>query len=89
MQKKSKKPGKSISVAEIQNISQQGIWLFVENQEFFLPFDSYPWFRKATIDQIYDFQLQHKKHLHWPSLDIDVELDALKNPAAFPLQYKS
>ena len=35
MQKKSKKPGKSISVAEIQNISQQGIWLFVENQEFF------------------------------------------------------
>lgn len=88
MQKKSKKPGKDISVAEIQNISRQGIWIFVEDQEFFLPFDLYPWFQKATIEQIYDFQLQHKKQLHWKALDIDIDIDSLKHPDAYPLIYK-
>lgn len=88
MKKKSKKLGKAISVAEIQGISKQGLWIFVRDQEFFLPFDEYPWFAKATINQIYDFKLYHKKHLHWPSLDVDLDVDALKCPEAYPLKSK-
>ena len=85
--KKSKNSGKSISVAEIQNISKQGIWIFIANQEFFLPFEEYPWFRNATIDQIYDFQFNKGKYLHWPKLDIDLDIEILKNPDAYPLKY--
>ena len=88
MPKTLKKPGKNTLVAEIQNISNQGIWIFANDQEFFLSFDKYPWFRKATIDQIYDFKFHHKKHLHWPELDVDVDIESLKTPEAYPLEYK-
>lgn len=88
MLKKSKKTGKSISAkAEIQNISNHGIWILVNDQEFFLPFEEFPWFLKATIKEIYNVKLFHGHHLHWAELDIDIDIEALKHPEAFPLKY--
>ena len=55
---KLKKPGKRISVkAEIQNISNHGIWVLVNEQEFFMPFEEFPWFLKATIKEIYNVKI--------------------------------
>ena len=88
MLKKLKKPGKSISAkAEIQNISSQGIWILVNDKEFFMPFAEFPWFLKATIEQIYSLEFFHGKHLHWPALDIDIDLESLKYPDMYPLKY--
>lgn len=88
MQKKLKKPGKLTSIkAEIQNISSQGIWVLVNDHEFFMSFKEFPWFLKATIEQIYNLEFFHGKHLHWPLLDIDVDLESLKYPEAYPLKY--
>ena len=89
MLKKLKKPGKSIcpKKAEIQNISNHGIWVLVNKQEFFMPFEDFPWFLQATIKQIYNLEFFHGHHLHWPDLDIDVDLEALKHPEAYPLKY--
>ena len=88
MQKKSKKLGKNISIAEVQNISKHGVWILVGDKEFFLSFRQYPWFQQATISQIYDMHCQRGKHLHWPSLDVDLEVESLKDPDAYPLIYK-
>ena len=89
MPKKLQKPGKVILInVEIQNISQKGIWILVNDQEFFLPFIKYPWFQKATIEQIYNLQFLHEKHLHWPALDVDIDIESLKYPDAYPLKYK-
>jgi hypothetical protein len=71
----------------VQNISREGIWIWVTNQEFFLPFTEFPWFKKATIEQIYNLKLFHGKHLNWPALDVDIDLESLKYPEAFPLKY--
>lgn len=90
MLKKLKKAGKSISVkdsAYIQNISDKGIWLLVNKHEFFMPFTDFPWFLKGTIEEIYNLQFLHGKHLQWPELDIDIELDSLTYPEAYPLRY--
>lgn len=88
MPKKSKKPGKPISPsAEIQSISHQGIWIFFDGQEFFMPFSQFPWFLRATIEQIYNLQVFHKGHLHWPELDIDIDIESIKTPSAYPLVY--
>lgn len=88
MLKKLKKPGKNIlAKAEVQNISQEGIWILVNSKEFFMSFTQFPWFLKASIGQIYNLELFHDTHLHWPALDIDIELDSLKNPAMYPLKY--
>ena len=88
MLKKSNKPGKNISEkAEIQNISNHGIWVLVNGQEFFMPFTEFPWFLKATVEQIYNLEFFHGHHLHWPALDIDIDVEALKNPESYPLKY--
>lgn len=88
MPKKLKKPGKSTSkIAEIQNISHEGIWILVNEQEFFMSFKEFPWFLKATIAQIYNLEFFHGKHLHWPSLDIDIDVESLKHLESYPLKY--
>lgn len=88
MLKKSKKLGKNIlNQAEIQNISHSGIWLLANEQEYFMPFSQFPWFLQANLQQIYNLELSHGKYLHWPQLDIDVELDSLEHPEMYPLKY--
>ena len=85
---KSSKLGKNISEVEIQNISVHGIWLYVKGKEYFLPHDEYPWFRDAKISEIYNVTLFHDVHLHWPDLDVDLELESLEHPEKYPLIYK-
>ena len=88
MSKKLKNVGTNISgTAETQNISKLGVWILVNNKEFFLAFTEFPWFLKATIEQIYDLQFFRGKHLHWPALDIDIDIESLKYPASYPLKY--
>jgi len=63
------------------------MWILVNEHEFFIPFKEFPWFLKATIEQIYNMEFFHGKHLHWPSLDVDIDVESLKNLEAYPLKY--
>jgi hypothetical protein len=73
---------------EVGNIDQHGLWLLVDDKEYFLPYDGFPWFRQATVDQILRVELLHESHLHWPDLDVDLSLDSLAQPESFPLIYR-
>jgi len=77
-----------VSPAEVTNIDRFGFWLLVGDKEYFLPYKDFPWFQNATVDQILNVQLLHNDHLHWPNLDVDLSLDVLAKPEAFPLIYK-
>ena len=77
--------GENTSQVEVGNIDRHGLWLLVADKEYFLPHDDFPWFRKATLDQILRVQLLHGNHLHWPALDVDLSLDSLDRPESFPL----
>ena len=85
---KSQRLGKNISGAEIQTISSDGIWLLANEREYFLDYRHYPWFRGATVAEITNVQLLHENHLHWPDLDIDLELASLESPEKYPLTYR-
>jgi hypothetical protein len=80
--------GANTSRVEVGNIDRHGLWLLVEDQEYFLPYEDFPWFRKATVDQILNVELLHGDHLHWPDLDVDLSLDSLAQPELFPLIYE-
>ncbi|NOY61498.1 MAG: DUF2442 domain-containing protein [Calditrichaeota bacterium] len=80
--------GKDISEIEVSNISMHGFWIYVNYKEYFLPYDQYPWFREAKINEIFDVQLLHQSHLYWPQLDIDLDINSLENPQQYPLVYK-
>ena len=80
--------GKSTLKAEVVNISAHGIWLYVKDKEYFLPYEDFPWFKNAKIIEINNVKFSHSHHLHWPDLDIDLELDSLKNLQQYPLIYR-
>ena len=79
------KNGKDI-LASVENISPFGIWLLVCNREYFLTYKDYPWFKNRSIKSIQNVQLLHGTHLHWPELDVDLEVDNLENPEKYPLK---
>ena len=80
--------GKNTSHIEVQNISQNGIWIFVKDREYFLSYKDYPWFKDAKVSEIHNVTLFHGSHLHWPDLDVDLELESLRNPERYPLIYR-
>ena len=45
-------PGVSTLAAEVTHVSQNGLWLLLEEEELLLSFEQFPWFRKATIGQL-------------------------------------
>ncbi len=75
----------STSAVEVSNISIHGFWLLVDQEELFLPFRDFPWFKKATVAQLTSVSLPSPGHLHWPELDIDLAVDSIRSPRSFPL----
>jgi hypothetical protein len=84
---KSLKRGKNILV-NVENITPFGIWLFVKDNEYFLNYGDYPYFKDQTLKSIQNVKLVHDYHLYWPDLDIDLEIDNLENPQKYPLKSK-
>jgi len=78
-------PGTSTFSVEATNVSRHGLWLLVGDEELFLPFEHFPWFRDASIEEISVVERQTADHLHWPLLDIDLSVESIRTPAAFPL----
>ena len=77
--------GRSTSQVEVTNVSPHGFWLFVGEQELFVSFKAFPWFRDASIRQISHVELPSAHHLYWPDLDIDLAVDSLTHPERYPL----
>lgn len=80
-------PEKALEQAQITSIEQDGFWLLTKEGEFFVRFERYTAFQKARVDQIFSFE-QDDDTFYWPELDIDIELDALKNPEKYPLIFR-
>jgi hypothetical protein len=57
----------------------------LDERELFLPFEDFPWFREASIGSLLDVQRPRSGHLHWPRLDVDLALESIEDPGAFPL----
>jgi hypothetical protein len=81
-------PGTTTSPAEVTNISQHGFWLLLDDRELFLPFEEYPWFKRAPVAAIVRLEQPRLGHLHWPDLDVDLSVDAIEHPERYPLTAK-
>ena len=86
---KSANIGTDISKVEVLNVSPHGFWLLVGEREQFLAFADFPWFRGATLQQLFAIELSHGDHLYWPELDVDLDLERIQHPEKFPLMAKS
>ena len=82
---KSAQRGRNTSAVEVTNISPQGFWLLIGEQERFVSFQEFPWFREATIAALTRVELPSAHHLYWPELDIDLAVESLDHPERYPL----
>lgn len=77
--------GTHISAIEVSNVSPHGFWLLLKDEELFLPFEQFPWFRDAPIGKLFKVELLSENHLYWPDLDIDLAVESIRDPERFPL----
>jgi hypothetical protein len=73
------------SAVEVSNVSANGLWLLLDERELFLPFEQFPWFRKAPIDALLNVRRPQKHHLWWPELDVDLAVESVEHPGRYPL----
>ena len=67
------------------NVSPHCFWLLLGNEELAVPYAEFPWFKKATIEQLSDVQRPTENHLYWPQLDVDLSVESIRTPERFPL----
>ena len=82
---KSEVVGKATLDVEITNIDMQGIWLLMNDKEFFLPFEVFPWFRDATVGEIHNVRLEGDSELQWPDLKVRLPVTSIGVPAIIPV----
>ena len=85
---KSARPATRTSKVEVTNVSKHGFWLLIGDQERFVPFARFPWFREAPIGRLLNVELPTVHHLYWPDLDIDIAVESIDHPERFPLVSK-
>jgi hypothetical protein len=82
-------PGIATLEVEVTHVSKNGLWLLLEDEELMLTYEQFPWFRQATMDQIFNVQRPAKDHLYWPELNVDLSVESIRKPSAFPLIAKT
>ena len=82
-------PGSVTLEVEVTHVSSHGLWLLLGDEELSVPFSEFPWFKKATIEQLSDVQRPTANHLYWPQLDVDLAVESIRTPSAFPLVSKA
>ncbi len=77
--------GTITSAVEVTHISKHGFWILLAERELFLPFEDFPWFKGATVGSILNVEQLGENHLHWPDLDVDLNVGSIEDPSRYPL----
>ncbi|MCY3727372.1 MAG: DUF2442 domain-containing protein [Nitrospira sp.] len=86
---RSSTPGNDTSATEITHISSYGIWLLADNEEFFMSYDDFPWFKDQPVRAILNVEQPSQGHFYWPEIDVDLSREIINNPDRFPLKAKT
>ena len=74
--------------AEVTHISRNGLILWVKDREYYLPYDKFPWFKRAAVDDVFNVQLLGRERIRWDALDVDLSLSIIANRDKSPLVSK-
>lgn len=85
MTNRSQPPGESTSNVEVTRVAAHGFWLALDAEELFVSYADFPWFREAALEKLTHVERPHSGHLYWPELDIDLAVESIRDPGAFPL----
>ncbi len=77
--------GKDTLAVEVTNVSPLGLWMLIQEVEYYLPYTEFPWFKQATIEQVIQVEMPVDGHLYWSLLDIDLAVESITSPEKYPL----
>ena len=80
--------GKNTLAVEVANISPNGVWLLAHNEELFLSYDDFPWFKDQPIKSIIHVEELTPGHYYWPDIDVDLTKEIIEHPDRFSLTAK-
>ena len=76
--------GTSTSI-RVTAIVENGILIEVHGHEYFLPYNSNPWFENARVSDVFNVEPVGHLGIRWSLLDVDLSIDSLKYPEKYPL----
>ncbi|MFC1796101.1 DUF2442 domain-containing protein [Pseudomonadota bacterium] len=82
-------PGSDTSEIEVTNISAHGVWLLLRDQELFMPYEDFPWFKDQPVKSILNVKEPSPGHFQWPDIDVDLTLEMIEYPERFPFKSSS
>ena len=73
------------STIEVTNVSKHGLWIFLGDEELFVPVSQFPCLKDAPVSQLLNVKRPQPHHLYWPDLDVDLTVESIRHPEKFPL----
>jgi len=84
MKQNSKINGTNTSV-KVHAIVSNGIMIEAYGKEYFLPYNSNPWFENAKIYDVFNIEPVGRTGVRWDALDVDLAIESLIHPEKYPL----
>jgi len=81
--------GNSTLAVEVTNISSHGVWLLYKDNELFMSYDDFPWFKDQPIKSIINVEEPSSGHFYWSDIDVDLTVETIEHPERFPLKSKT
>lgn len=82
-------PGRPTSAVEVTHVSSHGVWLLADEQELFLSYEDFPWFKDVPIGQVLNVQEASPGHYYWPDVDVDLSVEMIEHPERFPMKSRA
>jgi hypothetical protein len=73
----------------VLDIGVRGVRLLRRNEELFLSYDDFPWFKDQPKRKIENVAEVSPGHFHWPEIDVDLCLESIRDPEKFPLKART
>ena len=73
------------NIVEVTLISKKGLMLLVNDTEYFLSYEKFPWFKTANVNDVFDVKMNKNGRIRWETLDVDLSLSIINNPDNYPL----
>lgn len=83
---KVEKTDENTSQVEVTHISSYGIWILSGDEEMFLSYEDFPWFKDAPVGKILPIEEPFPDHFYWPDLEVDLSKEIIRHPERFPLE---
>lgn len=77
------------SKIEVSLVTGKGFWLLLGDEDLFVSYADFPWFKQATMEQVTTVERPSEARLYWPLLDVDLSVASIRHPEEYPLIAKS